>query len=317
MKRLALALPLLLLVGCTEETKIEESDSNDRKPATVVTDAENTPTENVNETPTNEQEYEESDEATEPLQYEQPIATTEIGKLYETMLINMTLPNLTSYTAQVAVNEQMEWEEMGHPNTQVVTLGATIQAQNGDTYKRYMVGEYIQEMNDLRENASISAYEELDDEYAAYFNEGTQWYRTDPTTLKEQIAVGFYFESVDMLLSHFEASADELSLASETNSAATFTLSLDEDEVTAILKKLLQRDDYDVLAPFNTVANTISMTISKGEKPVLQELQVELTAQTATGSLTHESSMTFTALNEAVNVAAPVDIENAEVFQAY
>ncbi|MEE1130604.1 MAG: hypothetical protein UHX00_03125 [Caryophanon sp.] len=316
MKRLALALPLLLLAGCTEETKVENDEAVTKTAEEEAAVTEETPTDIVIEVPT-EQQAEAQQEVTKPLQFEEQATTTDAGKHYVDMVAQMSTPNITSYVGQLAVSEEMQWEEMGHPMTQFVTLGATVTSQNGDVQKRLMSGDYIQETNDLRENEKITAYEELSDEYAAYFNEGTMWYRTDPTTMKEQVAVGFYIESIDMLLSHFEQSANRLTTVSQTAEAATYVLTLSSEEAAPIVKKLLQKDDYSVLAPFSDIDNTIAFTIAKGDKPVLQQLAITMNATTATGVLKHESSMTFVNINEPVNIDRPAGIDSAEVFQAY
>ncbi|MBS7344976.1 MAG: hypothetical protein KIG60_04890 [Caryophanon sp.] len=321
MKRWAMVLPLMLLAGCTEQTEIEDA-ANKQVPQAVSQEEEQQEQpqqaqqqeDTVEHAPTAQQQQPTAQAVTEPLQFEPVEAKTEAGKHYSRMLQQMMAPNVTSYTAQVSVSEEMEWEELGHFMTQIVTLGATIQAKQGDTQQRLLTGEYIQEMNDIRENTNVSAYEELSEEYAAYFNEGTMWYRTDPTTMKEQVAVGFYIESIDMLLSHFEQLADELKLATETDASATYVLTLPNEAVQPVVKKLLQRDDYNVLAPFNEVENTATFTIAKGDKPLLEQLSMDVHATTSTGTLSHTSTLTFTAINEPMTIIRPTGIEEAVVF---
>lgn len=307
----------VLLVGCTEESTIEDSEQTKRTtPVEITTVEEQIEPGQVTEEPSATEDYSDDEEATEPLTFEQSTPETEVGKLYEAMLSNMSAPALSTYTAQIAVSESLEWEEAGHPMTQLVTLGATVQSQNATSYKRLLSGDYIQEIGDIRQNAHVQAYETMEDDYAAYFTVDEQWYRTDPTTVRQQLPAGFYFEIPDAMLGYFELHADDFQLQSETEQTATLQLTLPLEQITPIVEKLLRAEDYANIAPLTNVDNTIALTITNGDNPTLQDMAIAFTATGEGGNVKHESTMTFTNLNAAVKIQIDdAQLQQADVFE--
>ncbi|OCS83455.1 hypothetical protein [Caryophanon tenue] len=312
---IASVLATVLLSACTEQTNLTEEEDVSRtshEHEDVVAEEENgeePATVPVTEIPSTE--LDDDSEATEPLTYEPPVSTTEAGKLYEDMFVAMSAPQLSTYKAQIAVSEQLQWEEAGHPMQQVITLGATVTSQNTTTYQRMMEGEYIQEFEDTRENLSIAAYEQLDDEYAAYFMEQNSWYRTDPTTLRTKLPAGLYFEVPDALLGFFSLDTDRFTIKSEEQDYAVLTITLEQEEASHIVEKLMREDDYSRVAPLQKVGATVDLTIVKGEEPVLLDMTVEFNGEGSTGSVTHTSTITFMQLNEPLVVNVPTDVLNS------